>query len=142
MTTLLRLLILAPLAYIAALAAAAAAVTLGLFAGQIDADTAPFALGVSIGVFFYAGLITFIPALIAVVLAETFGWRSLLFYLAAGGAIGLLASETTMALDGLSFADDLRFLCVAAGFVAGAVYWLIAGKLAGPGPTPTPTSPA
>ena len=142
MTTLLRLLILAPLAYVAALAAAAAAVTLGLFAGQIDGDTAPFALGVSIGVFFYAGLITFIPALIAVILAETFGWRSLLFYLAAGGAIGFIAGETTMAFDGLSFADDLRFLCVAAGFVAGAVYWLIAGKLAGAGPTPTPTSPA
>jgi hypothetical protein len=140
MTTLLRLLILAPLAYVAALAAAAAAVTLGLFAGQIDGDTAAFALGVSIGIFFYAGLITFIPALVAVILAETFGWRSILFYLAAGGAIGLLASETTIAFDGLTFADDLRLLCVAAGFVAGAVYWLIAGKLAGA--APTPTSPA
>jgi hypothetical protein len=132
MTTLLRLLILAPLAYVIALIAAAATVTIGLFAGQIDGDTAPFALGVAIGVFFYAGLITFIPALIAVILAETFGWRSLLFYLAAGGAIGFIAGETTMAFDGLAFADDLRFLCVAGGFVAGAVYWLIAGNLGGP----------
>jgi hypothetical protein len=143
MTTLLRLLILAPLAYILALVAAATTVTIGLFGGQIDADTAPFALGTGIGIMFYAGLITFVPALIAVILAETLGWRSIAFYLAAGGVIGLIASETTLAFDGLAFADDLRLLCVAGGFVAGAVYWLIAGKLGDAGATRNdPTSPA
>jgi hypothetical protein len=136
MTTLLRLLILAPLAYVIALVAAAATVTIGLFGGQIDVDTAPIALGMSIGIFFYAGLITFIPALIAVILAETLGLRSVLFYIAAGGAIGLIASETTLAFDGLAFAGDLRLLCVAGGFVAGTVYWLIAGKLGGPDAAP------
>ena len=143
MTTLLRLLILAPLAYILALIAAATTVTIGLFGGQVDADTAPFALGAGIGIMFYAGLITFVPALIAVILAETLGWRSIAFYLAAGGVIGLIASETTLAFDGLAFADDLRLLCVAGGFVAGAVYWLIAGKLGDAGPARNdPTSPA
>jgi hypothetical protein len=143
MTTLLRLLILAPLAYVLALIAAATTVTIGLFGGQIDGDTAPFALGTGIGIMFYAGLITFVPALIAVILAETLGWRSLTFYLAAGGVIGLIASETTLAFDGLAFAGDLRLLCVAGGFVAGAVYWLIAGKLGDSGAARNgPTSPA
>ena len=143
MSTLLRLLLLAPLAYAMALVAAAVTVTIALFSGQIDENIAPMAVGVSIGIAFYGGMISFVPALIAVVVAEALGWRSVLYYLAAGGAIGLLAAETTMAFDGLAFAGQLRLICVAAGFVGGAVYWLIAGKLAGVGQTPPrPTSPA
>lgn len=143
MTTFLRLLLLAPLAYVLALMAAAATVTLALFSGQLDENTAPIALGMSIAITLYGGMISFVPALIAVVVAETLGWRSVVFYLAAGGAIGLLAAETTMAFEGLEFADHLRLICVAAGFVGGAVYWLIAGKLAGLGDPPArPTSPA
>ena len=131
LTTLLRLLVLAPLAYIAALIAAATLVTFALFGGQIDAETFPIAAGMSVGVMLYAGMISFVPALITIALAEVFRWRSLIAWLIAGGAIGLVCSETTMVFDGLTFAGNLRVICLAGGFVGGAVYWLIAGKLAG-----------
>ncbi len=136
MTALLRLLILAPLAYVFALIAAAGTVTIALFAGQLDEETAMIAVGMTIALTLYGGMITFIPALIVVVVAELNGWRSILFYVLAGGAIGFLAAETTIAFDGLAFAEQLRLMCVAGGFVGGAVYWVIAGKLAGTGDPP------
>lgn len=136
MTTFLRLLVLAPLAYVLALMAAATTVAVALFSGQIDENTAPIAVGMAIAITLYGGMITFIPALIVVIVAELNSWRSILFYLAAGGAIGLLAAETTVAFDGLSFAGQLRLICIAGGFVGGAVYWLLAGKLAGMGDPP------
>lgn len=105
--------------------------TLGLFGGNIDADTFPVAAGMAIGITLFAGMISFVPALIAVVLAEVFRWRSLIAYLIVGGAIGLICGEATIATGGLAFADNLRLICLAGGFVGGAVYWLIAGKLAG-----------
>lgn len=126
--------VLAPVAYIAALFAAAGTVALALFGGQIDGDTAPFAMGLMIGIAAYGGMISFVPALLFIIAAEIGGWRSILVYLAAGGTIGLLASITTQAFDGLAFAENLTLICVAAGFVGGAVYWLIAGKLAGLSP--------
>ncbi len=144
MPLLLRLLLLAPLAYVLALLAAAGIVTLALFSAQIDEHTAAIALGVWIGVTVYGGMISFVPALVAAIAAEALGWRSVLYYLAVGGAIGWLAAETTMAFDGLDFAGQLRLICIAGGFAGGAVYWLIAGKLAGlGGETPRrPTSTA
>ena len=67
-----------------------------------------------------------IPAFIVIVLAELFGWRSVFFYLAVGGALGLLAS----AAHGVVWdTPDDRLLLLAAGFVGGFVYWLIAGRL-------------
>lgn len=136
MTAFLRLLILAPLAYIFALIAAAGTVSIALFSGQLNEQTAMIAVGMTLALTLYGGMITFIPALIVVIVAEVNGWRSIVFYVLAGGAIGLLAAETTMAFDGLSFAGQLRLICVAGGFVGGAVYWLIAGKLAGAGDPP------
>ena len=133
MADLLRLLVLVPLAYIAALIAASIVVTVALFGGVVDAGTLPVAAGVAVGIMLFAGMISFIPALIAIILSEIFRWRSLIAWLAAGGAIGLLCAEATIAFDGLAFADHLRLICVAGGFVGGAVYWLIAGKLAGIG---------
>lgn len=131
MSTLLRFIFLIPLAYIFALFCAALTMSIAMFGTAIDADTAPMALGLSIGLALYGGMITFLPALAFIILAEAFGWRSLIAYLAAGGAIGFLAAETTAAFDGLAFADHLRLICIASGFVGGLVYWLVAGKLAG-----------
>lgn len=131
MSILLRLMFLVPIAYIVALYAAAATMSVALFGGDIDVDTAAVALGLSIGFTFYGGLISFFPALAFIILAESFRWRSILAYLAAGGIIGLIAAETTIAFDGLAFADNLRLIAIASGFVGGAVYWVIAGKLAG-----------
>ena len=89
------------------------------------------AIGLTIGLMFYAGMISFIPAIIAVVLAEAFRLRSVIVWLAIGGAIGLLNGEATIAFDGLTFAGNVRVLCVAAGFVGGMVYWAIAGRNSG-----------
>ena len=76
-------------------------------------------------------MISFLPALLVVVLAEIFAWRSLFVYLAAGGLIGILGKQTTIAWGGLDFANDLFTLCLAGGFAGGFVYWLIAGRDAG-----------
>jgi hypothetical protein len=130
---LIRILVLVPLAYIAALIAASLVVTVALFGGTIDAETLPFAAGVAVGIVLFAGMLSFVPALIAVILGEIFRWRSLVAWLAAGGVIGLICAEATIAYDGLAFAEHLQLICVAGGFVGGAVYWFIAGKLAGTG---------
>lgn len=131
MSILLRLMFLVPIAYIVALYIAAVAMSLAMFDFVVDADTAPLIIGLSLALTFYGGMISFFPALAFIILAEAFRWRSILAYLAAGGIIGLIAAETTMVFDGLAFAENLRLICIASGFVGGAVYWLIAGKLAG-----------
>lgn len=136
MSTLLRYILLIPLAYIFALYAAAVVMSIALFGGNIDVETAAMALGLSIGLTLYGGAVTFLPALAFVILAEAFGWRSIFINLAAGGVIGLIAAEVTAAYGGLAFADHLRLICIASGFVGGAVYWLIAGKFAGNRPGP------
>jgi hypothetical protein len=109
--------------------------TVGLFNGQIDGDTVLIALGTLIGVTWFGGLISFFPALVAIVVAEVLGWRSLYYYLAAGGLIGAVAWQATGYWDGLDFADHLLALCLAAGFAGGFVYWLAAGRDAGAGAT-------
>lgn len=77
----------------------------------------------------------FVPALVLVGLAETFDIRSVFYYAFGGGAVALIAF----------FGSDIRFeettdmppvafglqLVVAAGIIAGFVYWIIAGRNAG-----------
>ncbi len=62
-------------------------------------------------------VIAFVPATIVILIAETFGLRSLFFYALAGGAGGLLYRTVQITL--------------AAGVAAGLVYWLAAGRTAG-----------
>jgi hypothetical protein len=130
-----------PLAYVAALLCGAAILTFGLFNGQITGETMPVAIGTFIGVTLYGGMVSFVPALVAILIAEFLAWRSIFYYLAAGGVVGAIAWHLTTAWDGLDFADHLLALCLAAGFVAGFVYWLAAGRDAGPAPA-GPASPA
>jgi hypothetical protein len=82
-------------------------------------------------VIFYGGMISFLPSLVVIVAAELFRWRSILFWLAAGGLVGVLAAQVTRGWGGLDFMDDLFTPCLAAGFVGGFVYWLIAGRDSG-----------
>jgi hypothetical protein len=72
----------------------------------------------------WIGAIAFFPALLAIALAEVFAWRSVIYYLLAGGAIGLAADP--------AFRDGHTTVMLASGFVGGFAYWLIAGRLAGP----------
>jgi hypothetical protein len=78
-----------------------------------------------------------LPAMLVVVLAEGFGWRSVLIYAGFGGALALLLYY------GLGFSFDMgepvgdnflgreREVLAAAGIAGGLVYWLAAGRRAG-----------
>lgn len=144
MADLLRLLFLVPLGYIAAVVAATATILAGWYGHQpgpifSDIEATGVFMGVAVTVLVGVGSLAAVPAVILIALAELFRWRSVFFYLAVGGALGLLASQ----LDGMLWeTGDPRLLLPAAGFVGAFAYWLIAGRLAGVGRAPVPPSDA
>jgi hypothetical protein len=81
------------------------------------------------------GTIGLLPALLVIVLAEGFGWRSIVLYAALGGALALAL------FYGIDFAGYVgapdsflareREVLAAAGIAGGLVYWLFAGRSAG-----------
>lgn len=75
--------------------------------------------------------IAFLPAMVGILFAEAFSWRSLLFYTVAGGIGGLIYGLTFP--DGMStdYANRTAEITAAAGVAAGLVYWLVAGRRAG-----------
>ncbi len=75
--------------------------------------------------------IAFLPAMIGILFAEAFAWRSMLFYAIAGGTGGLVYGLTFP--DGMStdYANRTTEMTAAAGIAAGLVYWLVAGRRAG-----------
>ncbi len=88
-----------------------------------------------------AGVVTpfyvFAPSFLAILIAEMFSLRSVLYYALAGGLIGALAyfmtdvgARTKGAGTVAPLMQELQWLA-AAGIVAGFVYWLIAGRNAG-----------
>jgi len=79
--------------------------------------------------------IAFLPALLVIVLAEGFAWRSVLVYGALGGALALglrygLDFAGYVGAPGREFARE-REVMAAAGIAGGLVYWLVAGRRAG-----------
>ena len=133
MSTLLRLLILVPIGFVLAIAAAGFTVALGIFGLNPSSDASGWIILFAAWAAAYAGAFAFLPWLIAVVFAEGFGLRSVFFWFAVGGAIGGAAYAFTgfygdKAEDGSGIAIHL-----AAGFVAGFVYWLVAGRSSGDG---------
>ncbi len=94
------------------------------------------ATGFGVGMTFAAGAFSFLPALLAIVLAEAFGWRSIFYWLAVGGGIGLAARGFTDFGASPEWADYALIVPLGAGFIGGLVYWLIAGRLAGAGAPP------
>ncbi len=116
--------------------AAGLTVALGLAASGPLADTGPFVPLFTVWTALYAGGFAFVPFAVAVVVAEGFAIRTPWYWLAVGGAIGAagyllddMARGTPW--DGLHVSFPL-----AAGFVAGLVYWLVAGRRAGIGQRP------
>ena len=122
--------------------AAAATITIG---AAIWADVQPpfervevsffwlFTLATSAGIAFLA----FVPAMIAILLAESFSWRSILYYALVGGAIGLFFGAILPTEEpGRVFLTRGAEIMAGAGFAAGLVYWLFAGRNAGRWYTP------
>jgi membrane protease YdiL (CAAX protease family) len=119
--------------FIAGVLAAGLFLSWGLFqAAGPDQDPVAFAamLGTGFVTASVLGSMAFIPAAVAIVLAETLAWRGLIYHLGAAGLIALglwtLGVETagTEPRPGTSVA-------LAAGFLGGLVYWLIAGRSSG-----------
>jgi hypothetical protein len=135
-TALLRLLFLVPLGYIAACVAAGFMMAFGLFGYEPDPESQFFFTASVVVWTFWAGAVAFVPAILAIVLAEVFGWRSILYWLAVGGGIALVTERVADRYHSLDFADRRTVVMLAAGFVAGFAYWLIAGRLAGTGSEP------
>jgi hypothetical protein len=79
-----------------------------------------------------AGL-TIVPAIAAIVMAEVMKIRSPLYYICAGGAAAALMPLVHQpAGDAMAHSPDPRYIAIlaTAGFAAGFVYWLIAGRRA------------
>lgn len=101
-----------------------------------DAGTAqdPVAFAAMIG----TGLVTasvlggfaMIPGLIAIAVAELLSWRGVVYHVGAAGLIAL----GVWTLDPDAAATAIRpgtTIALAAGFLAGFVYWVIAGRTSG-----------
>ena len=163
MTALLRLIFVVPLGFVAACVAAASvaaiAASRGMTPPPADGEVAVLILVTTIGV----ATIAFVPMLVAVVLAEAFGWRSVFYWLGVGAAIAIVAATPlalavvhtaaafALGLAGEPYPAGLDFgwrgspatIALAAGFIGGFVYWLIAGRRSGAvKPTSSPSAPA
>ena len=69
----------------------------------------------------------FLPAIIAIAIAEVTGWRGWLYHALAGGA----AAAFIVLMQAPADPDEQAALLIATGIIAGWVYWLIAGRSAG-----------
>lgn len=137
MVALLRLLFVVPLAYVAAVLAAGLTIAVAAVGAPGDAPIT-FAVVFTVHLF-YIGAAAFVPAAIAITLAEIFAIRSVFYYLAVGGALGLAAQQLVFFVGQTELYETRPVIYVAAGFVGGAVYWIIAGLHAGLGmPTAAP----
>ncbi len=101
--------------------------------GQIDPDAIDVMFG--FGFIFVSGF-ALLPALLVVLITEAFNIRGALTYAIGGALTGLACylglvpfDPATMSFDGV-VRRHLEIM-MGAGVVAGAVYWLIAGRKAG-----------
>ena len=133
MSTVLRLLIVVPIGFVLAIVAAGFTVAVGIFGVNPSSDAGGWIVLFAAWIAAYAGAFAFMPWLIAVVFAEGFGLRSVWYWFAVGAGIGVGGYALTdyfgkTPTDGADVAIHL-----AAGFVGGFVYWLIAGRSSGEG---------
>ena len=133
MTALLRLVLLVPLGFVLAMAAAGLTVALGMVGVEPSGDGVPWIPLFAVWTGVYAGGFAFIPWIVAVVVAEGFALRSVFFWLALGGAVGAAAYLLDDFTAGTPWSGFNAAFYLAAGFVAGAVYWLVAGRQSGAG---------
>ena len=116
---------------------AAAVMVLGAAPELPRADDFPLLTVFIVTVSAFVAAFSFVPAVIAILVTETFGLRSVLFHALAGGLIGLFCGYTLGFIGPLPRIDfDMPLgtnfeLLAAAGIAAGLVYWLLAGRSAG-----------
>jgi hypothetical protein len=85
----------------------------------------------------FVGATAFVPALLLIGIAEAGRMRSLLYYAAAGAAVGLASyfgSDIEFRLENTTDVTPVFHplqLAAAAGIVGGLAYWLLAGRNAG-----------
>ena len=132
MSTILRLLIVVPIGFVFAVIAAGLTVALGIFGLYPSSDAGGWILLFTAWTAAYAGAFAFMPWLIAVVCAEGFGFRSVYYWFAVGGAIGAAAYAFTGFYGDTDGGSGLA-IHLAAGFVGGFAYWLIVGRSSGQG---------
>jgi hypothetical protein len=134
-------------AYWVATLAAAAVMVFGAAPVLPAADDLPYLTIFIFTVSAFVAAFAFIPAIVAILVTETFGLRSVLIYALAGGLIGLFCGYSLGFIGPLPRFDfDMPLgtnfeLLVAAGIAAGLVYWLIAGRSAGLWRGPAATAP-
>src|ERR1700704_4017679 len=106
--------------------------------GPVDPGALNILLG--FGFIFISGF-ALLPAMIVVAITEAFYIRGALTYAVGGGLVGLACYLGLVPVD----TETLRFegivrrhleIMTGAGIVAGFIYWMIAGRTAGPGRKP------
>ncbi len=98
-----------------------------------DEMSRAFDQGLGVIAFFVtvAPLLTLLPALAAAVVGEVVRIRSSLYYVLAGGAAAVLMpliATTTEEVGSATYTAPYFAILATAGFAAGFVYWLIAGR--------------
>jgi hypothetical protein len=91
------------------------------------------ALGMISFLFTVAPVLTLAPAVVAVVVGELARIRSLLYYILAGGAAGALMpliAAPYEAAQNTTYNAPYFSIMATAGFAAGLIYWLFAGRRA------------
>lgn len=130
-------------AYIMACIAAMATLTIGVFGWRMQAGVADFAspeeeiityfLQTIFGIFSFGEIISaaLVPAAFAILLLEAFSVRSFTYNALSGGVLALILLTSADVYQGEIAPQSDTIIALAAGFVGGAMYWLIAGRNAG-----------
>ena len=80
----------------------------------------------------YLGAMALAPWAVVILVTEIFRLRTALVYLLAGGFLGALPALGLAPMMRPMDGDPRRIaILIAAGFVGGFVYWLVAGRMAG-----------
>lgn len=98
-------------------------------------DDGVVAVATTVGFIFVSGF-AFLPAVLVAAIGEAMPIRTSLFYALAGAAIGFIAYVSLGGFDAAALSVDgftrrETEIAIAAGIVAGLVYWLLAGRNAG-----------
>jgi hypothetical protein len=91
------------------------------------------ALGMVAFVFNVAPVLTVAPAVVAIVVGELARIRSVLYYMLAGGAAAALMpliAAPRQAAENTTYTTPYFAIMATAGFAAGLIYWLLAGRRA------------